>query len=572
MTPNSSPLSLHKVRTGKTRVVVFSLLAMVTMLVAACGGANPSTGKTAGPVTLNILASPNGNYTSANFNPFIQVNAGGLYGAQGMLYETLAIDNRYNGVITPMLASDYKLADDVKSITFTLRQGVQWSDGQPFTADDVVFTLNMLKQYPSLDLQGLWSGVIKDVVSPDANTVKVDFLQPDSTAIWYLSQTFIVPKHIWSSVSDPTKYTDNNPIGTGPYTLKSFTPQAYLFQKNPKYWQPGKPQIDQLRYVATNDNTTAQLMVSKGEIDWAGIGWDPKFDATFTDRDPQHYHHWFPGNNTVILYLNLTKFPFNILAVRQAMSLAINRPEIQQKAAPFAAPANPSSILLPAHKDFLAPEFQDAQYTQDLDKANALMQQAGFTKGSDGIYAKDGKKASFSMIVPNGWSDWQSSLAVIADNLKQLGLDAQVNALATPDLYTTNLNKGDFDAAISWTDKGPTPFFFLNDWLASTKTWTNGKIATGTNWEHWQDPATDKLLGQYLNSADPAVQKQAIQGLEKIVADQLPSIPLDYNVGWFEYTTVHAIGWPDKDNTYDFGSPFDAPDNEFIVLHLQPVK
>jgi peptide/nickel transport system substrate-binding protein len=161
---------------------------------------------------------------------------------------------------------------------------------------------------------------------------------------------------------------------------------------------------------------------------------------------------------------------------------------------------------------------------------------------------------------------------VIANNLKAAGIDAQVNAMASPDLYTAALNKGAYDTAISWTDAGPTPFFPLSDLLSSANSWDPGKVASGTNWEHWKDPNTDKLLNQYLSSADPNVQKQAIQGIEKIIVEQLPVIPLDYNASWFENTTTHATGWPDASNPYDYGSPFNGPDNEYILFHLKPVK
>ncbi|GHO46614.1 ABC transporter substrate-binding protein [Ktedonospora formicarum] len=571
MTPNSLPKARRKAGRGKTRMVVFSLLAIVAMLLAACGGSGSSGSKTS---SLNILASPNGNFKAANFNPYIDPNNGSMFGAQGMIYESLIYVNRYNGQVTNMLASDYKLADDATNITFTVRKNVQWNDGQAFSADDVLFTLNLLKQFPALDSQGLWSSVIKDVATPDADTIKITFKQPTSTAPVYLGQLYIVPKHIWSTVSDPAKYANDKPVGTGPYMLDKFSTQVYTLKKNTKYWQAGLPKIDQLRYIATSDNTAAQLKISKGEIDWAGVGWDPKYDANFTKKDPAHNHQWYPGNNTVNLYLNLTHAPFDDLKVRQAISLAINRDEIHQKAALYAEPAHPTAVLPSNQKDWLSPDYQSAKFTQDLTKAASLLEQAGFSKGSDGIYQKGGKKISFKMIVPSGWADWESTLSVISDNLKQVGIDAKPDSLATPDVYTQALNSGNYDAAISWTDKGPTPYFPFNDLLRSTKTWDTGKtiLAGSTNWEHWKDAATDKLLDQYVSTSDVAKQKEAIYGLQKIMVEQLPVIPLDYNVGWFQYTTKNAVGWPEKSNDYAYGSPFDAPDCENIVLHLTPAN
>jgi peptide/nickel transport system substrate-binding protein len=547
-------------------------LVLMVVLSACSGNANStaSQGNKAGqPVSLTVVDSPRGNFTS-NFNPLLDPGSTRT-GTQGFLYEPLIFTNRYTSKVEPWLASSYDFPTDAKSITFTIRQGVKWSDGQPMTADDVMFSLNILKQFPALDRFNLWTTLVKDIANPDPQTVKITFKEPNSTATWLFGQTYIVPKHIWQSISDPTKYTNDKPVGTGPYLLKSFAPSLYVFSKNPNFWQSGKPEVDELRFPAVVDNSTANLMLSKGQIDWAGIGWDPKLDPGFTGKD-SHNHHWFPPTNTVLLYLNLTKAPFNDVNVRKAMSLAINRPALQQKAAPYAAPANPSAILLPPHQDYLASDYQNAQFKQDLTQANKLMAQAGYTKGSDGIYAKDGQKISFKMMVVNGWSDWQSSTQLIASDLKQLGMDAKVDTVADYTPYFSALQVGNFDTAISWTDQGPTPYFPLNDWLSGDHYAPIGKSAQSTNWGRWKDAATDKLLNQYKTSADPTVQKQAIAGLQKIVVDQVPAIPLDYNVGWFEYTTTHATGWPDKDNPYDYGSPFNFPDNEYIVLQLKAAK
>lgn len=573
MTPH--PILAQKPKTGKSRMMFVSILALFAVLMAACGGSTDSSnrsGSNSNQPPLTIIASTTGAFATANFNPFLNTNGGGLFGAAGNIYEPLVFVNRYTGDPQPWLAKSFKMADDAKSVTFTLRDGVQWGDGKPFTMADVTFTLDLLKKYPSLDQQGLYSnGVISSYSTPDANTLQVNFAKPTSTALWFFSGTPIVSKAEYSQFSDPFKDPDAHPVGTGPYTLKSFSSSVYIFQKNPHYWQAGLPKVETLRYLSVNDNTAAQNLITSGQVDWAGIGWQTSYDDQFTKKDPSHYHTWFPGTNTVFLYLNTARAPFNDVRVRQAISLGIDREAIYKKAAVYAKPAGPSGILSPAYDAYIPAKYADA-IKQDSAKAESLLQSAGFVKGSDGIYAKDGKKLSFNMDVPNGWSDWQSTLNVISDSLKAIGIDAKQNALATPNIYTQNLANGDYDAAISWTDQGPTPFFPLNDLLASGKAHNGSTIATGTNFEHWVDPATDKLLNQYLSTPDKTVQKQAIAGLADIVATQIPAIPLDFNVGWDEYTTTHFTGWPNDSNAFDYGSPFYGEDSTFVILHLQPVN
>ena len=188
MTPKSSSLPNCKDKLSRTRMVVFSLVTLLSLVLAACGGSSSpnsqSSSQSSGqPSTINILGSPNGSFTAENFNPLLIANNGSLFGAQGMIYETLVFENRYSGQVTPWLASSYQVASDVQSVTFTMRPGVQWTDGTPLTADDVVFTLNLLKQYSALDYNGIWT-FVQDVAAPDANTVKVTFKQPDATGLW----------------------------------------------------------------------------------------------------------------------------------------------------------------------------------------------------------------------------------------------------------------------------------------------------------------------------------------------------------------------------------------------------
>ena len=559
----------------KRRLSTFTLLSVFVIVflfvMSACGSSSTNAGQSSAQTKhiLTVVDSPKGDFTS-NFNPFTDSQTS-RYGTQGFLYETLVYINRFTNKVTPWLAESYQQAPDLSSITFSLRQNVKWSDGQPFTSDDVVYTINALKTTPSLDRSGLWTGLVKEVTAPDANTVKVTLLHPSSTALWYIGgQTFIAPKHTFSSVPDLTKFTNDKPVVTGPFKLKSFSPQLFSYEKNPNYWQPGKVNVDEIRLPSLASNTTANLLLSRGDVDWAGIGYDPKLDSIYVDKDPAHNHHWFPTSNVVTLYMNLKKAPFDQLAVRQAISLAINRQELQQKAAPYAPPAAPTG-LVPAHQSYTAPDYTNLQFQVDTAKAESLLKGAGFTKGSDGIYAdKSGKKISFKLNVVNGWSDWQSDTQLIASDLKAIGIDASINTLGDFAPYFSALQTGSFDASISWTNPGPTPFYIYNAMLASSHTAPINQNAT-SNWERWQDPTTDKLLQQYATSPDEAVQKQAIQGLQKIMVEQLPTIPLTLNPYWDEYTTKHFTGWPDEKNPYALPSPTNYPDNEMVVLNLKPV-
>jgi len=540
---------------------LLSLLLVLATLLPACGSASNNSNYGG---TLTVAPSPTGDYTR-NFNVFASGSV--LSGTQGLIYETLLFFNREDGSVKPWLASSYHLSNNATTITFKLRSGVKWSDGKPFTSADVVFTLNLIHNHPAVDYSSLWN-VIKGVSAPDDQTVIVTLKQPSSPLLWYLGgQTYILPQHLWSNVSNPVTYTNPNPVGTGPYLLKSFSPQLYVFDRNPHFWQPGKPYINEIRYPSFNSNTSADLLLSQGSVDWTGL-FTPNVNKTFVSRDPVHNHYWFPPNNVVTLYLNLTKYPFNTLAVRQAISAAIDRNKLYNVGeGGYEPPAHPTALVLPANKNFLSPTYANASFAVDTAKVASLLQGAGFRKGNDGIYVdKSGKRLAFNINVVSGWTDWVTDSQILASNLQAVGMDVKVNTISF-NAYYGSLQTGTFDTAISWTSPGPTPYFLYNSMLASTNTAPIGQPAT-SNFERWSDPTTDRLLQQYTSSPDPAVQQEAIAGIQKIMVEQLPTIPLIYGATWYEYSTAHFVGWPDQQHPYAMPAPYAYPDEEIVVLNL----
>ncbi|HET9922095.1 MAG TPA: ABC transporter substrate-binding protein [Ktedonobacteraceae bacterium] len=559
-------MASHPRSTKRTtrEMLLLSFLMIFTVVLAACGSQQAN-----GPhkqVPLSIVGNTGGDFTRI-FNPY---NPNTNYGAQGMTYETLLFFNRLDGTVKPWLAQSYDFSSDATQITFHLRSGVKWSDGQPFSSDDVLFTLNELKKYPGMDVFSMWQ-FIKSVSAPDASTITVTLNTHFSPILWYLGgQTWILPQHHYASVGDGSQYADPNPVGTGPYLLKSFTPQIYTMVKNPHYWQPGKPTVNEITFPAFNSNTSAELALNRGDIQWTGL-YIPNLQQTYINRDPQHNHYWFPPSDVVMLYVNTAKYPFNLLPVRQAISNALDRTQLDKIAESGYEPvASPTGLLLPQDKSYLAPDYANLSFSQNTAQAQQLLQSAGFTKGSDGFYAdKNGKKLSFSIDVVSGWTDWITSCQIMASELKAAGMNVTVNSMSY-DAYYSALQMGGFSVAISWTNPGPTPYFIYDGLLRSSNTAPVGQSAN-SNWERWNDPQTDKLLNQFASTTDASIQQQAIQGIQQIMVNQLPSIPLTNEPYWYEYNSTHYTGWPDPSHAYAVPSPFISPDNEIVLLNLQPV-
>ncbi|HYK84686.1 MAG TPA: ABC transporter substrate-binding protein [Ktedonobacteraceae bacterium] len=557
----SHPLGANKTHKG---TLFLSLLIIFAILLTACGGTN-ATHKTNHDTTLTMLGNAGGDYPQ-DFNPY---NPSVISGTPGLIYETLLYFNRLDGTVKPWLASSFERTNDATGITFHLRKGVVWSDGQPFTSDDVVFTLGLLQKYSAMDVNSI-TPFIKSVTAPDINTVVVTLNKPFYPILWYLGgQMYILPKHIWSSVKgDGSQYADPNPVGTGPYIVKSFTPQLVVLSKNPKFWQPGKPAVTELKIPSYSSNTSAELALQKGQIDWTNL-YIPNIQKTYIDLDKQHNHYWFPSSDIVMLFLNLTKYPFTLLPVRQAISDAIDRNQLDQIGESGYEPAANPTGLLPYNQSYTAPQYAGLKFTVDTAKAMQLLESAGFTKGSDGIYAdKNGKKLAFNLNVVSGYTDWITDCQLMASELQAIGIKVTVNTIAF-DAYYNALQNGNYDMAMLWTNPGPTPYYLYDALLRSTNSAPIGQPAN-SNFERWTDPNTDALLNQYATTTDPTVQKQAIMGIEQIMVEQLPSIPLTNEPYWNQYSTSKFVGWPDAQHPYAAPGTATYPDIEYVVLNLTP--
>ncbi|HEX9067625.1 MAG TPA: ABC transporter substrate-binding protein [Ktedonobacterales bacterium] len=537
-----------------------SLLALIALSVAACGQSTASSNK-----TLTAICSVGGSYTQ-NMSPFSpNVNCG----VDGLVYENLEFVNGITGKETPMLATGHTWSADNKTLTFTIRQGVKWSDGKAFDANDVAFTFNMIKQYPGADGNGLWKK-LSSVTATDANTVTMTFSDAAPVLLPFIEGTYIVPQHVWSSVGDPTKFTNTSPVGTGPMKLKSFSPQLISYQKNSGYWQADKVKVDLLNYPVVDSNDTALLKMASGQADWTGI-FSAALNTAFVQKDTAHNHVYMVPVVPVQIVPNLANPLLSQLPVRQAISAALDRQQMSVSGeAGLEQPASPTA-LMPGQEAYL-----DAKYggklpeypAADAAKAGQILEAASFKKGTDGIYADaGGHKLSFQVTVPGDFTDYVQDLQIAQQNLKAAGIDLQLNKVSDDD-WRADRAGHKFDLIMTGGFFGPTPYYYLNPLLNSAS--ISG--ANATNWAGWNDPTTDQLLNQYTTSSDPATQQKAIQGLTAIMADKLPVITVLDAIQFFEYNTTHWTGWPTPENPYAIGSAYQlaAGDNEQVLLHLTP--
>lgn len=540
---------------GKISLTAAAALGMAAV-IAGCG-ASSSKSTAAGNTKAQPLVmapAPYGSYT-ANFNPF---SSSANPGTDGFIYEPLFYFSTISNNHYALLGKSYAWSNGNKTLTVHLRSNVKWTDGTAFSSKDVVYTFDLLKANPALDTSGVWQH-LSSVSASGPDTVVFNFKTADVPFGVYVLETYIVPQHIWSKISDPAKYLNSKPVGTGPYELSSFTSQDYKFTANENYYL-GKPPVPEIEIPAYDSNNALNTALASGSIGWSGQ-FMPDIKGIYTSKSSNN-HYFFAPYELVALFPNL-KNPLLSLPVRQAINVALNRPEMGTKGEyGYEKPASPTGLILPAQSQYVAPGLPTSE-TYNPSQAESILTKAGYKKNSSGVFVSpSGQPLQFTIQVPSGWSDWDADTALMAQELTSVGIKTGVVQDAYGE-YVSNLQGGKYTLAMSWTNPGPTPYYALYNSLDPKGDW---------NLEGYNNSTVNNALNQYAETTDSATQIQAIQTVEKALVNQLPIIPVLDGALWDEYSTANYTGWPSSSNPYVTSAPYSWPAPEIVIMHLKPVK
>jgi peptide/nickel transport system substrate-binding protein len=540
-----------------------AIAAVALMSTAACGGSDVKTSSASGG-TLTIQGDTGNPTLVENFNPFSGTALHGNF----LIYEPLEIPSPIDGTYTPFLATGYKFTAPT-TLVYTLRPNVKWSDGKPFSADDVVFTFNLLKKYAALDTRGIWAQVAN--VSGSGDTFTVTFKQPNVPFAAQVAQVPIVPQHVWSSVGDPTKYTDTKPVGTGPFMLDTFAPTQYKLKKNPSYWQADKIAPSEVAFPAQASNqATNQLDVTSGKFDWS-YTFLPDVKTTYVNRDPSHNSYWFPPGGTIGLFLNLTKSPNSDVNYRKAISESLNRTTIATKAVNgYLDQASMSGLILPNLQKWLDPSIPNTgKIAPDASQAQQDFAKAGYHASGGKLMGSNGKQATMTIVLPAPFSDWVAAAKEIATELGQAGIKVTLDEPQYPQ-YATATQSGSFDAAFGGFGGSGDPYTDFNNALNSSFA-TPVNTPTVNNFERFKDPAVDQALGTLAAATDQQQQQQATYALEQVMFNQVPIVLLYYGGSWGLFRDNHFSGWPSAQDPYTLPTNYN---NSLLVVatHLKSAK
>jgi len=543
-------------RPWRVRTIAAGAAIVTAVMLAACGSSGTSAksgSSTSSSSVLTITTGAAGTFQD-DFNPF---SPNVEDAANGMIYEPLFFwDTAKSGVIDPWLGTSYAWSGGGKTLTVQLRHGVTWTDGKPFTSADVAYTFGLALKSAALNKYAL---PLKSVTTSGSYAVTINFTKSAYTDAYYaLGKVLILPEHIWSSIADPATFLNTHPVGTGGYELSKFSGQVFTLTANPHYYFAGLPKFKSIRFLAFSGNTTSDAAIESGEVDWAG-SFIPNINQTYLAKNSKFVVSDIPLS-TAFLVPNLVSGPTAKLAVRQAISVALNRKFISDTVYNgYAPPTNPEALLTPNFRSMLDPSLaSDTFGSANAAKAKAVLTAAGIKTPLD-----------LTVDMVSGYTDYLSDLQIMVQELKPAGINLTIDQPAFAQ-FTSLQDTGKFQLLMDNFGYTPTPWSYYYSILDSTIAPPIGQVDTVGNFGRYKNPQVDTLLNQIADTTSTAVQAPDFYKIENIFATQLPLIPLFEQQDEIEFNGNDVANYPSAANPYGAPAVYIQPDMGWIAARLVP--
>jgi len=533
----STPLAGHRRGHGGLRAAAAALTTSAALLLAACGsGTTADPGADAGPPTpggtLRFAVSSEGGC----LDPQQVTSSDSVYSLR-QIVDSLTDQDPETGEFTPWLATTWTVAPDATSYTFTLRPGVTFSDGTPLDANVVKANFDAIPKLgvrASLAKSYLAGYTGTTVTGPDTFTVafsspNVQFLQATSTHGLGILSAATVAK------TDDERCA--SAVGSGPFVVKSYTKnQSTVLTKRPGYaWgsslfaHPGEAYLDTLEFPIVPESGVRTGALQANEIDAiASIG--QQDEAPLTAAGVQLLARANPGLPFTIGF-NLSKPIVSDPAVRTALSLSINRPEVVS--AIYTSQTKPATSALASTTLYYAD--QAGQLGFDLAKAQQGLDAAGWAPGPDGIRVKDGQRLTIPVVYVNNFGSVKPTLELLQQQAKAAGIDLQPVEKPVSDVAAIT-QAGDFSAL--WYNLTRTDPDILRG-----QYWSGG-----VNFLRFPPSSLDQLLTGQSAAADPATRKTFVADAQRDLLAQYSVVPV------VELTTVLAVAPTTHGVTFDASS------------------
>lgn len=525
-----------------------------------------------------------------NFNIFRpdEIRDVGLHQA---VLEPLFILNYQTGEIEPWLGVSMTSNASMDVWTLKLRDGVTWSDGEAFNADDVVFTMNMLlnDEDKSLRDAGSIQSQVASVEKIDNLTVQFNLSGPSPTfqsanfAVSYFGSVLMMPEHIWNG-QDPDTFAFNPPIGTGAYTLTQAAPDRLVYDRNDSYWGAATGFVDQpepMRLIWThagNEEARSQMMVAN-KLDVAQSVSYGTFDAIQAmNNNVIGWSDELPGWQDLCprqLEFNTTIAPWDNKNMREAVNLLVDRQQIVNVAYEGATSVSRSMFVEYGPMSPYIDAVLDAGLTlpvkADVAAAQALIESEGYSKNGDGIYQKGGELLSVDIVSHTNGTEASKTIDVVVEQLRRAGIDAVARPVEYGAFWQVT-PKGDFEMSYSWLSCGS-----VNEPTKSMTRYSNTHIKPigeriFNNAARWDNPEYTALVEQMgtLSLDDPKLSELVVEAYS-ILHEEKPFIPMVQAVKILPTNTTYWSGWPTSENFYNHPSHWWGHTHQ-IIHNLKKAK
>ncbi|HSE08820.1 MAG TPA: ABC transporter substrate-binding protein [Nocardioidaceae bacterium] len=500
-------------------------------LIGAAANAeeSPSPGDEKLTFTVGMTNQPD------SFNPFLGIEIES-YEMWALTYDYLVSVSPQDLSPQPALATDWESSEDGLTWTFDIREGVMWSDGEPLTAADIAFTYNrIIDGGPEAGTWEAWLRSAEKVTAPDDTTLVIEMSKPN--AAFPMIPVPIVPQHVWSELSEKeVKSYGNEPpnvVGSGPFRLVegSAGGSTIRFEKNPDYWR-GTPNVDEVVFRVFKAADPAVQALKKGEIDFVSGITPTQVNALEGEDGITASNSDYPGFDEIAFNagaVNLeTGKPIGdanpaVLdpKFRFALGFAIDREAIRDRVYEGAGEIG-STIIPPFYPRFHWEPPEEDAFTFDLERAGQLLDEAGYTVGSDGLRTlPDGKPIGTLRLI--GRSDSETSLDVLQyfqEWLGELGIDAEVQSMESSKLTNVILD-GEFDV-FEW------------GWYVDPDPGSMLSYLTCGQREAWSDTwycneEYDQLYDQQQAETDEDARAELIDRMQEIAYYDAPYLLTVYN-------------------------------------------
>ncbi|MEV5068487.1 ABC transporter substrate-binding protein [Microbacterium sp. LMI12-1-1.1] len=557
------------IRNAKRRAALIAVAGTAILgigLSGCAGGGGDDSGDSEGR-TLRVWA---GSQTpiEANFNPF---SPSVLHAALGPIYEPLFFYNKTaDEAPAPMLGESFEYNEDGTVITVKLKDGVKWNDGEDFTADDAAFTFN----YEPNHRDGLVSAE-----ATDDTTVVLTYETPQFTnEFQILGTTWMLPEHIWSEVDDYTTFTDEEPVGTGPYVVDKVTDASYTVVANDEFRDEGVPAIKKVQYIGIDANQSAQDLLTAGELDWTGM-FVPNPDSVTSNGVISMLNT--PQDPTVLYTCSNADLgctgPQTDVAVRQALNVAIDRGTIKEKAfVGLTGDISPTFALLPRDQKWVAdPANEVSPQSPDAAAAGEILEAAGYAKGGDGFYAKDGAPLELSLVSVDGWTDYNDAAKLISEQAAEAGIKVNASTVQWQE-FSDARQTGQYQLIMGGVigTSVADPFQIYKDWFIGESTSQVGQEVPAGRWNfsRYDNAIVNEAVAAAAATNDEAVKQEAYAAVQAEIVRDLPYIPLVINATQTFFNTKDFTGWPTEDDLYAFPPAWGSVASGYVLQHLEPVK